>query len=242
MPIFLSLNAQSLQSKYEKLCAFILELCNNDILIDAIAIQETWQLPYPDLMQIPGYTLHYKTRVFSRGGGVGFYIRNDLNSKIIDNLSTFHEKIFECITVEIVCGKKKVMLSNIYRSPSPNNALMEQFLEKFDNHLNSLNTFNCQSLVFLDSNVNLLNLNSNAIASRYMDAIFNNGFLQTIFKSTRIQNQSNSLIDHILSNRNPEGFSSGTIISDISDHFFTFLALQNPKKKQNSKNFKIKIL
>jgi len=81
MPIFLSLNAQSLQSKYEKLCAFILELCNNDILIDAIAIQETWQLPYPDLMQIPGYTLHYKTRVFSRGGGVGFYIRNDLNSQ-----------------------------------------------------------------------------------------------------------------------------------------------------------------
>jgi len=108
MPIFLSLNAQSLQSKYEKLCAFILELCNNDILIDAIAIQETWQLPYPDLMQIPGYTLHYKTRVFSRGGGVGFYIRNDLNSKIIENLSTFHEIFFECTTVEIVCGEKKV--------------------------------------------------------------------------------------------------------------------------------------
>ncbi len=72
-----------------------------------------------------------------------------------------------------------------------------------------------------------------------MDTIFNNGFLQTIFKSTRIQNQSNSLIDHILSNRNPEGFSSGTIISDISDHFFTFLALQNPKKNK-TQNLKLR--
>jgi len=238
MPIFLSLNAQSLQSKHEKLCAFILELCNNDILIDAIAIQETWQLPYPDLVQIPGFTLHYKTRVFSRGGGVGFYIRNDLNAKVIENLSTFHEKIFESITIELICGKRKFLLSNIYRSPSPNNVLMEQFLEKFDNLLNSLNSFNCQSLVFLDSNVNLLNLNSNAQTSKYMDSILNNGFLQTIFKSTRIQNQSNTLIDHILSNRNPEGFSSGTVISDISDHFFTFFALQNDKKQKNQKILK----
>jgi hypothetical protein len=75
--------------------------------------------------------------------------------------------------------------------------------------------------VFLDSNVNLLNLNSNAQTSKYMDSILNNGFLQTIFKSTRIQNQTNTLIDHILSNKNPEGFSSGTVISDISDHFFS---------------------
>jgi hypothetical protein len=71
-----------------------------------------------------------------------------------------------------------------------------------------------------------------------MDSILNNGFLQTIFKSTRIQNQSNTLIDHILSNKNPEGFSSGTVISDISDHFFTFFALQNAKKQKTQKILK----
>ena len=69
-PIYLSLNVQSLASKYEKLKNFILELSKGGVLVEAVAIQETWQIINPDLFQIPGFKLFYKTRAFSRGGGV----------------------------------------------------------------------------------------------------------------------------------------------------------------------------
>jgi hypothetical protein len=56
-----------------------------------------------------------------------------------------------------------------------------------------------------------------------MDIITNNGFLQLILKATRIQNNSFSLIDHIFVNNISGTIKSGVIISDISDHFITFL-------------------
>jgi hypothetical protein len=43
-----------------------------------------------------------------------------------------------------------------------------------------------------------------------------------ICKATRIQNDSKTLIDHILSNSRELGICAGTIPIDISDHFFTF--------------------
>ena len=48
--------------------------------------------------------------------------------------------------------------------------------------------------------------------------------------ATRIQNNSSSLIDHIITNQPNYISSSGVIISDISDHFITYIEL-------NSKNF-----
>ena len=93
-PIFLSINIQSLNSKHSELCNQILELSSKNLQIDVIAIQETWDICQPDLLAIPGFqTFIYKNRVNMRGGGVGFYIRNGLNFKIINNLSPFEQKI-----------------------------------------------------------------------------------------------------------------------------------------------------
>jgi len=62
-----------------------------------------------------------------------------------------------------------------------------------------------------------------------------NGFMQLIFKATRVQGSSYGLIDHIMSNVQLNEFSSGVIISDISDHFLTFVVDKNiidPKKSE----------
>jgi len=58
-----------------------------------------------------------------RGGGVGFYIRDGLHFEKINNLSTFVEKTFECLSVEVQYDKKKVILSN--RSPNPPPSLLK---------------------------------------------------------------------------------------------------------------------
>ena len=47
-----------------------------------------------------------------------------------------------------------------------------------------------------------------------------NGFLQLITKATGIQGISISLIDHITTNSLSSKNDVGTIVNDISDHFF----------------------
>ena len=89
-PLFLNINIQSLNSKYEKLKNFILSMTNNNIQIDLIALQETWSIKHPQLLDIPGFQqLVYKNRSRDRGGGVGFYIRNGLTYSVNNELSVF---------------------------------------------------------------------------------------------------------------------------------------------------------
>ncbi len=114
--IFISINIQSLQSKHEQLVEFIHEVSKFKIDVDVIAVQETWEVRYLDLVNIPGFKpLIAKTRQGMRGGGVGFYIRNNLNATIIDNLSPFTEKVFESITVQLTypASNKSILLKGL---------------------------------------------------------------------------------------------------------------------------------
>ncbi|MFN9907579.1 MAG: hypothetical protein ACK56F_15890, partial [bacterium] len=65
----------------------------------------------------------------------------------------------------------------------------------------------------------------------YMNMLFACGYLQGIFKATRIQNNSKTLIDHIHFNNIRTNIQSGVIISDVSDHFFTFICPQSSNHK-----------
>jgi hypothetical protein len=54
-PIFLSINIQSLQSKFEQLRSEIDECVSKNKSIDVIALQEIWDVSHPELFVIPGY-------------------------------------------------------------------------------------------------------------------------------------------------------------------------------------------
>jgi len=84
--LILGLNVQSLQSKFENLKTFLLEISKNNN-ISILALQETWNIPHPNLINMPGFKFVYSGRKCSRGGGVGFFVRDSLNFKKIDNLS-----------------------------------------------------------------------------------------------------------------------------------------------------------
>ena len=110
-------------SKIDDLSSFILQLVNNNIDIKIVALQEIWSLPHPELVNIPGFKLLFKARKNTQGGGEAFFVKDGISCKIIDNLSIFIEKEFECITIETTINKQKCYLSNIYRSPNPPPAL-----------------------------------------------------------------------------------------------------------------------
>ena len=132
-----SLNINSLAAKFSKFLDMMDFFVRNDILLDVIALQETWAIKDESVFDIRGYNLIYKDRGSNmKGGGVSFYIRNDFKFKIIDSLSTFIPKVFESLVVEID-GKGKIMtIANIYRSPScPNNISPSEKNDMFMNHL-----------------------------------------------------------------------------------------------------------
>jgi hypothetical protein len=106
-------------SNHEQLSSLLNDLVRKNVNIAAVALQEVWAVPYPDLVNIPGFNLIHNTRSCSRGGGVGFYIKDNFDYKIINDLSPFFEKEFESLTIEISTPGKKIILSNVYRSPSP---------------------------------------------------------------------------------------------------------------------------
>ena len=135
---------------------------------------------------------------------------------------------------------KKIILSNIYRSPNPPPRCpladhMNQFMVLLNQHLDAINSLNKDAYVFLDSNINLHSIQNDQTALNYLNSIVGNGFIQVITRSTRIQGMSHSLIDHILINNKFGDGDCGTLISDISDHFINFQQLPSFGPKDNQK-------
>jgi len=234
VPIILSLNVQSLNSKFELIKQLLNELIINKVNIIALAMQEIWQILHFDMFSIPGFSFVSATRSFGRGGGVGFYIRDGITFNTVPTLSPFHTKDFESLTVELNFNKKRYCLTSIYRSPSLVIQHTDSFFAKFDELLHNMNKPNMHYLLFLDSNFDLLKLNNSYLSKTYLEILHNNGFLQHIRKATRIQGNNFSLIDHICSKNTGASIDTGTVISDISDHFMTLVAFP-PLHKQKSK-------
>jgi hypothetical protein len=229
------MNIQSLNSKLNDLKQFLSELDKNNVKIIAVALQEIWQIQHSDLMQIPNFNFIFLQRNNKRGGGVGFYVNKSVSFQKMENLTAMHDGIFECLTIEIKLNQKNFILSSVYRSPSLLNEFTTGFLENFENFLTLLNNNASPIFIFSDSNINLYNLGVCNIAQNYLNCIHSNGFLQKIFNSTRIQNQSASLIDHINCKNEPNNLTFGTIVTDISDHLTNFIVLNDtiskPKRK-----------
>ena len=251
-PIIASLNIQSLQSKHASLSQFLHECNINKIPLSILALQETWQIPHPELVSIPGFNFTHTQRKDNRGGGVGFFIKDDINFKIIKHLSPFIPFSFECLTIETIIKNKRTSFSSIYRSPNPPprtspSAHHETFILQLDNLLHQLSSQYHESFILLDSNLNLLTPNPSSNTESYSHSFTSNGFIQTIHKATRSHNSSHSLIDHILTNSHSPNITTGTVILDISDHFLTFIQLPSPhpfshNKTQTSRDLNIQNL
>jgi hypothetical protein len=226
-PIFLSLNVQSLMSKHEKLNNFILNLVSKNVPIYVIAVQEIWAIHVCELVDIPGFNFTYKARQDGRGGGVGFYVKQDIQFREI-NLCQFIESQFENLIIEVTIDKKKFLLCNIYRSPNvAGNVSLRDLIETYNNRLDELqqklNRYQQHTaIIFSDCNINVLKINNSPLAAEYLDTCHTNGFMLTSMKASRINPNSYSLIDHILINNVTNDIVSGSIVCDISDHFPIF--------------------
>jgi len=171
------------------LCFEINELIKKNINIEIIALQETWDVKYPDLFPITGFNpLICKRRRGMRGGGLGFYVKEGLRAEILENLSPFENKIIEALTIQLsyLTSNKKILLTSLYRSNGiianvTQGQQIERFFEKFSHLLSDLKASNKTSFIFTDSNINLLKLHETEV-SNYMNVILGNGYFKELLK------------------------------------------------------------
>jgi hypothetical protein len=221
----LSWNIWSLKKKFNQFKDFINIFNLEGCFFDIIALQEVWCIKNSDFFNIEGYNLIYKSRQQTEGGGVCFYINKQIPYKELKKLSTFEEKLFESITLELDIGKKdKLIVSNVYRSncnhPSlTQNDQVDRFIEIFSDLQAKLSNLKPKSYIMGDLNLDLLKFEQHEKTRALLENSFTNGFLELISLPTRVTNTSATLIDHFYTNDTNCNYDSSIILSEISDHF-----------------------
>ena len=138
----LSINIQSLPSKFSEFSDFVDEFSCSDASPDIICLQETWKVLDNSMFPLLNYhPIEINQRQVARGGGVGIYVKQHLSFKILKQYSTFVERIFESLFIEIsLPNSKKVVIGNIYRPGTavPGLNFTQQFAQFFEIFSNTL--------------------------------------------------------------------------------------------------------
>ena len=252
----LSINIANLFSKLSSLKRFLNHVAANGKNPDIIAIVETHITE--DIHKryekealkniIPGYQFFHEGRKTKRGGGVGIFVSDDINTEatIYETASKgigFIEEQFENLVIQIPdCigsignNKRNLIIAVIYRQPNCEN--LENFLTCTERLLNEVNKSMNEIVIVGDMNLDLLKYESHLPTSSYLDIMTSNFLLPRIVRPTRIKNQSATLIDHIFTRDNDKTLVSGIIDMELSgncgftDHkpVFTILKARAPKK------------
>jgi len=250
----LSLNIQSLSSKFEELKILLNRIKKSGGNVSVLVLQEIWDVSLPNLFLIKDFELFTNTRETSKGGGVAIYCKKDLNPKLIPGLVRQNTFTFESIAIEIQLENVSVLIGSYYRSNkffSINNSSnhFEPFFNELLSFLEICNNRNCKSYIFSDTNIDLLKQN-NDVVSEYTMHILSSGFFPLNFAASRFVNkQSFALLDHIITNDNPKDTNIFQNIQSISDHNTIFLpfildlkykenSFQNLKRNMNNNNMK----
>ena len=145
------LNVQALMSAFNEF----------PLMFDAIALSETWLqdcIYQQNYVQLNGCNAIFKNRTNKRGGGVGFYIKDQLEYKIRKDLTSKQEPL-EVLLIEIRGrNKNSPTLICIAYQPSSIEAEKLEWLEKFEALMTDIYTPWKGALILTgDSNIDLLN-------------------------------------------------------------------------------------
>ena len=204
-------------------------ICSLDVQPEIIAITETKLNSFSclDRIQLTNYTFTHKDSL-SCAGGVGLYIKNDLNfieRKDIDFLNINYESLW----VNIIINKTKIItIAVIYRHPKNQ---INNFTENFSTILQKISTDKHQYYITGDFNINI-NTKCSRYISNYTDMVKSFNFHNIIKLPTRVTKSSSTCIDHFYTNNKRSINKKFILLDRISDHFPLYCRL-NLKYKIN---------
>ena len=121
----------------------------------------------------------------------------------------------------------KFIFSVIYRHPWNN--LTTAFIESLDESLQKVNRKRDQVVIMGDINIDLNPNNNYASRSDYLHMLESNAFSNLITKPTRVTENSQTIIDHLLTNDNESLINPGVLHYKSADHFPIFCLISLPK-------------
>ena len=220
----LNSNVRSLSSNFEDLNTMLSELY---FPFSVIGLAETKikvdQQPLLNI-DLPGYSF-FSQPTLSNAGGVGFYIKNNLNFTVISELSTSTE-IHNTYSLNILCGI-------IYRHPNGN---LDNFFEYLNLTAEKIDRGSKYCVILGDFIFDLLKFENHYPTNDFKNIISSFCFQAHILQPTRITDHSKTLIDKIFFNSLEHFTISGNIIYDISDHLPNFLIFDKFSSLHNNVN------
>ena len=221
----LSLNIQSLNSKFDTLLAILSDLNDNNIKIDAICLQETWLSNDQDasVFSIAGYQLIHLGKKCSSHSGLAIFLSDSFSYliKSVHDDSALWDGLFIEVSGELLCDK--IIIGNIYRPPrlNNNNKTIKEFCEELTPVISDISKNNCHIIIAGDFNIDLLQINERSEFQKYFDLFVTHGLFPNITVPTRCCKSSSSLIDQMFCKlKEPQQHVTSCVIkSCISDHF-----------------------
>ena len=215
----LMLNIRSCRKNFDH---FLATFCNYLSYFSCIIFIETWLTCDRDnVFDISGFCCFNLYRD-QYGGGLKLYLKNGVQSRVLDNFSLLNN-LFEMLTVELLFGNKKTVLTTIYHPPSSCHVKNMDFVHLFTSYLKQLTELRLPLIVGGDFNLNLLNPNNFAYIDTYIKNMFELGMnpLITIPTKMNIDNPITpfSILDQIWVSNNLENKQTFVIPCDITDHF-----------------------
>ena len=239
--IIITVNIESLMAKIDKLKELIAIFQSHDIIISAIALQETWLRDDADInyLKIPGYhdPVH-QGRICGQKGGLLTYVHGQYLPPV-KRESIYKEcKDWEALIVDVNYEffSSKVTICNFYRPPRDNysNASLDKFLKPFKPILKTLSKENSVLIVCGDANINLLRLDTWTKCQEYFDLLTTQNVFPCITLPTRFSKHRATLIDHIFCRGKTDMhlLKSAIIINKISDHLPCLAVISTKKNKR----------
>ena len=110
-----------------------------------IAVTETWLKPnYSEsIINFPGYSFISNPRIQTQGGGVGFYVKENLVYSTRLDLNRMEEKKFESLFIDAKFKNKTITFGCIYGAPCNDIISHFSFLDILNNTLKCIKKRDC---------------------------------------------------------------------------------------------------
>ena len=220
----LSLNCQSISSKFEEFKLFINDLMDHHCYVDVINLQETWlcDSSYYDDFKLPGYDLYMQPHICTPHGRLITYFKSSLKVTVLNEVYQKSDS-WEGMFFSIDNLNKSIIIGNIYRPPRELLGSLTNFNEEFNRVIQHNIIKNKKVILSGDFNINILKIAEKPAYANFFDMLTANSLLPNITYPTRITRTSATLIDNIYSNSFGEVVNSGIISNkSLSDHQLIF--------------------
>ena len=186
--------------------------------------------PPSNNIDLPGYNEFKFEPTATSHGGTGFYIKNDIDYIIRNDLRLNSPSNFEAMFVEIILtGRKNLLIGCIYRHGASNLPILNFSEDHLLPILHKINQERKECALMGDFNIDLLK--SSNSASDFHDNLSSYFFTPFILQPTRLR--SKTLIDNIFFNSLDYHSFSGNLLYELSDHLTQFIILEGFIKERN---------